>query len=671
MIRFAIAALLIPTASMASVDSGLTLGISAAIMGSMNDVKTVRTVEQTFRNAKSEGDRVAAAYLLTFAPEGKIIAGLGPYLDFLVSNPLRDKILGEEATQRLLRLHGDDSYNRGKFPAAIADYRELEKRSRGFLKDYATLRLGWVLLNLKRPAEALHQWLAAIEGRSLNNENLALGALISGVGQAFAENKNRTLEEAHRIAHQAWNAEAVTYFIKGFFEGSETLLTTDEVVALVNASQLFPWKSALAEYVVAHAPQKYACRTVEWLWLLGSTEPLNAMPYAAVLNECSARESHSLLAPLFLRLALTGDAQAPRMQFYLKTHMNSAACRDGMEWAIHPERRALPANEIAQTCALAIHSDSKLNAFILEVLQRPESRLCLNGENESLLTLFYSLLNEPSFRSAVEANPGFLRGLLAGDLLLERSIEDGHWETAKELVSLYHPLPNLNANGTRLRVALLQRLPETDRSEEEIAALLEMKAVRTSGEYSQALVPLAVEQKQWGVVATAMDDESVVLPANAKAHVLEALFGAVAAAKLAPVQGLKNAELVSLMQLAVSGPKDKPVGKSRMADDARFVLAVQSRAEDSLKVAAKSKDSARALSGLVNRARVENRSIKNRKWSHEQFVVWANNALRRFCLDASNEAARRSGGDADWATVVSAVKQKFDECASLKSGGPS
>ncbi len=658
-------------ALLASVESDLTLGLSAAMRGSMNDVKKVRTVEQAFRNAKSEGDRVVAAYLLTFAQEKKLVAGLGPYLDFLVSNPLRDKILGDEAAQRILRLHGDDAYDRGKFSTAITDYRELEKRSSGFAKDYATLKLGWAYLNLKQPKEALHAWLATARGRQLNNENPALGPLISGVGQAFAEDKKRNLDEANQIALQAWNAEAVTYFIKGFFDGSETLHTTDEVAALVKASQPFPWKAALADYVVAQAPQKYACRNVEWLALLDSTQPLNAVPYAAVLNDCSAKESHVLVTPFFPRLALTGDAQAARIQFYLKKGMNSAACRDGVEWAIHTDRKALPAKEMAQACVLAIKTDLTLNAFFLEVLQRPESRMHLNAEDESLLFLFSSLLSEPSFKATVETKREVFQGTLAGDLLLERNIEDSNWETAKELLALYHPLPNLSANGTRLRVALTQRLPATDRSEDEIATLLKMKAVRASQEYSQALIPLAVEEKQWGVVATAMDDESLALPKNTKSQVLEALFAAAAETQFEPGQQLKSAELSSLMQLAVSGPAEEPVGSSRMAQDARFLLATQKRAADSLKHAAKSKDGARALSGLMNRLRVENRSIKNRKWSHEQFVVWAGDTLSEFCLEASNEAERRSDGDADWAAAVSGVKQKFDECTALKPGGHS
>ena len=123
----------------------------------------------------------------------KLIAGLGPYLDFLVTHPKRDEVLGAEAAQRILRLHGDDAFDRGKFPVAITDYKELEKRSTGFAKDYATLKLGWSYLNLKQPKEALHAWLATAKGRQLNNENPALGSLISGVGQAFAVPVGRLL----------------------------------------------------------------------------------------------------------------------------------------------------------------------------------------------------------------------------------------------------------------------------------------------------------------------------------------------------------------------------------------------------------------------------------------------------------------------------------------------
>ena len=186
-----------------------------------------------------------------------------------------------------------------------------------------------------------------------------------------------------------------------------------------------------------------------------------------------------------------------------------------------------------------------------------------------------------------------------------------------------------------------------------------------------ALIPLAIEQKQWGVVATAMDNVTLALPVATRTQVLETLFAAAAETQFDPGQELKTAELSSLMQLAVDGPSEEPVGKSRMAQDARFLLATQKRAGDTLKTAAKSKDNARALSSLMNRLRLENASINKHKWSHEQFVVWAKDTLSEFCVEASNEAERRSEGDAGWKAAVSGVQQKFDECAALKPGGRS
>lgn len=655
----------------ASVESDLTHGLSAAMRGSMNDVKNVRTVEQAFRNAKTENDRVVAAYLLTFAQEKKLVAGIGPYLDFLVSHPLRDSVLGEEAAQRILRLHGDDAYNRGKFLIAIGDFRELEKRGTDFTRDYATLKLGWAYLNLKQPNEALHAWLNAAQGRQLNNENPALGSLISGVGQAFAENRQRTSADAALIAAQAWNAEAVTYFIKGFFDGSETLHTTPEVRDLVHASQNFAWKKELADYIVGHATPKYACRSVEWLALLDKTQPLAEVPYAAVMDECSAKESNELLSAFYPRLTLPGDAQAARMAYYLKNKRNAEACRDGALWAKHSDRKALPAKEIAQACATALEGDSSLAAFLLEVLEGPETYALLNVEDESLLFLFSSWLIDPTFRSTVETKRALFTGTIAGDLLIERNLDEGNWANARELVELYHPHPKLNENGVRLRVALAQRAPAAERSETEVATLLALSEVRKHREYVQALIPLAIEQKQWGVVASAMDEETLALPAPTKGQVLETLFAAAAETQFDPGANLKTAELASLMQLAVEGPGDEPVGKSRMAQDARFLLATQKRTEGTLKSATKTKDGARALSGLMNRLRSENNAIKKRKWSHEQFLVWANETLSEFCLEASNEAERRSDGDADWQAAVAGVKQKFDECAALKPGGQS
>ena len=90
--------------------------------GEISDPGLIASLESLFQNSSSEETRLAAAYLLTYVAANPPQKSGGDYLEFLRASTRAEKILGTEAYLRLLRQHGDNAYDGGRFPEAAEDY---------------------------------------------------------------------------------------------------------------------------------------------------------------------------------------------------------------------------------------------------------------------------------------------------------------------------------------------------------------------------------------------------------------------------------------------------------------------------------------------------------------------------------------------------------------------
>lgn len=185
-------------------------------------------LESCFANdSASERDRALAAYLLTLG-DADTLQPDEPHLAYLAESDSRVASLGDEAKLRVRRLVADNAYENARFPEAEAAYRRLEENASDELRDYATTKLGWTLMNENRPDRARRHWAAAHAAREKRGEGPQL-TWLHGWAQAFVEEGGNASDVETFCRLAARSAEAKDAIVRGWIDGVPVAATAEKL----------------------------------------------------------------------------------------------------------------------------------------------------------------------------------------------------------------------------------------------------------------------------------------------------------------------------------------------------------------------------------------------------------------------------------------------------------
>lgn len=408
--------------------------MTLAYRGELTEPGLIGEIEQYFQNSSQQDGRLYAAHLLTYAPPKTLFRSQSVYVNYLLSLVDISAKLGRDTFTRLVRMQADALYESGRFDKAMVSYQQLRSEGKGFIYEYATLKLGWCYLNTRQSERAFALWMAEIQ-------SLPSASLFQSLGQALAENGKLSNQESNALAAFALNDQQKTALIDGIYEGVKSLQSGEQIRALSARISTFPWFEELVTLIFekSSASGERACRHLAWLEM-SSRKPWKFQPYGRMVQSCTRwvlkskgrsdlkKTQQALIRSLVTLLPafdLRGNERQFRFDLFRSIQSHANACTDGLQWIseVEPTAKTVPANDVAEACSRGFKQADK--DYVESVLETIEGASISHLQNQSspLVFVMTHLLEDSKFRDRMldrmVVKPGYGESLLP-TLLAER-----------------------------------------------------------------------------------------------------------------------------------------------------------------------------------------------------------------------------------------------------------
>ncbi len=369
-----------------------------------------RGLERSFYQEKSIDKKAEMASILAFSPENILKRGRYLYGRFALEN---HPSLSHETRIRLFRLVGDLYFDQANLIEAAWAYKEALKikEAKFSFREYFTYKLGWVLLNEKKPREAFSLWLNWLEIHQKKGdltENI-IRDLGRAWGEAFYLKHEADLSSAESLA---LNAEEK----KVFFSGIESSVHREKKIRLNALLTVFSESSFGTDFfkhslLRSRLFKKHPCLSVDWVLKFKISSELNES-ISHLLASCAYRLDHrknknqsknlqTALAKAYVGVPLKGIKRWPKAHSLLQAGKLKLSCVEFVamsnEFVIEGEQSKKPIKELLSSLqgvnrVCSKHEPEARKNLILKLLSSKEVAAQVSSKGYEWLSVLSSLL---------------------------------------------------------------------------------------------------------------------------------------------------------------------------------------------------------------------------------------------------------------------------------------
>lgn len=445
---WAVASVGLPVGTESS-DLLLARAMKESLQGGITSQDTASGLRRLYGSTKNLDEKVSAAYLLTLVESEEDPYAHVPYVRFLLSLPDVKARLGGPAYERLVQLDGDYHYEHAKFDKAAEAYRKLQTTESDELRQYATLKLGWTLLNQDKAGDAFRLWLEYAAARLRDKKPLSPNVL-RGLGQALTEHTSRSPEDVAAVDALKLDATQQDLVAEGMLDGRYYLTKASSFSDWAAQVAKLSFHSRLQDTVTAMpaADAADACRKLHLLEVK-QDERLSYEKFGPTLAACfeasqkkgrKAVEGSGLLATLVPRLDAKSDQRFLPFSYYTQSGEWLPACLEGAHWIAESEAAQesnVPARDVLKACARAMDASDATPRLLDVIDARHEEKALFETVNSPMLFLVTGLLTHEGFATSladrVLARPGAYRSKWLVAVLAESLASHGKDEKALAL----------------------------------------------------------------------------------------------------------------------------------------------------------------------------------------------------------------------------------------------